>query len=63
MLLSPSANLSVKIVPWVSPYTDLGPVVKAIMGNPAPYLGKNVPVAADSMSLEDLARIYEKGIL
>jgi len=48
-----------KRVPWVSTYTDLGPIVKALIDNPEPYIGKEIPIVAELLTMEEIARIYE----
>ncbi|KAI5810888.1 hypothetical protein DFH27DRAFT_530088 [Peziza echinospora] len=46
--------------PWVSSYTDLGPIVYAIIKNPEPYLNTEIFITGEWLSLKDIARIYSK---
>ena len=46
---------------WTSTYSDLGLVVKGIIDDPTPYLGKEIAVAGDLLNLHEIAEIYTKG--
>ncbi|KAF8453828.1 hypothetical protein BGX38DRAFT_1268340 [Terfezia claveryi] len=44
-----------KRVPWVSTYTDLGPIIKALLYNPDPYIGKEIPIVAELLTMDEIA--------
>jgi hypothetical protein len=46
--------------PWVSSYTDLGPIVYAIIKNPEQYLNTEILIAGEWLSVKDVARIYSE---
>lgn len=49
-------------MPWVSTYTDLGPIVKALIDNPEPYIGKEIPIVAEILTMDEIASVYQNGI-
>ncbi|KAF8454277.1 hypothetical protein BDZ91DRAFT_786579 [Kalaharituber pfeilii] len=55
----PGADPNAK-APWVGTYTDLGPIVKAIIDNPEPYLGREITLAGDVLNLHEIVEIYSK---
>ncbi|KAF8430379.1 hypothetical protein EV426DRAFT_526242 [Tirmania nivea] len=48
-----------KRVPWISTYTDLGPIIKALIDNPDPYIGKEIPIVAELLTMDEIASIYQ----
>lgn len=48
-----------KRVPWISAYTDLGPIIKALLCNPDPYIGKEIPIVAELLTMDEIASIYQ----
>jgi len=48
-----------KRVPWVSTYTDLGPIVKALIDNPEPYIGREIPIVAELLTMDEIASVYQ----
>ena len=49
-------------MPWVSTYTDLGPIIKALIDNPEPYIGREIPIVAELLTMDEIASTYQNGI-
>lgn len=49
-------------MPWVSTYTDLGPIIKALIDNPEPYIDKEIPIVSELLTMDEVASIYQNGI-
>ncbi|KAF8470633.1 hypothetical protein BDZ91DRAFT_791590 [Kalaharituber pfeilii] len=41
-------------------YTDLGPIVKAIIDHPEPYLNSEIPIVGELLTMEQIASTYQK---
>jgi len=46
--------------PLVSALTDLGPVVKAILENPIEYIGAEIPIVGEVLTIPQVAETYAK---
>jgi len=48
------------LFPLVSAYTDLGPIVKAILENPEKWVNLEIPVVGDVLTIPQVAETYSK---
>ena len=54
----PRCDLNYNLVPLVSEATDLGPVFRAILEHPDEWVGTEIPVVGDVLTIPQIAEIY-----